>query len=165
MHRTRSFLAALGALVLTAGVAGPALAAKPTFEVIDIGTPEVEAADGAFLSALCGFEVTASADAWVIVHTFTDRNGDFAREIDNYQIVETFTNADSGAAVTLHDVGPDIATINRDGELILAQIGRSLTGSGYIGRVVVNLDTNEVLSAAGRNMGTLEELICEPLAP
>jgi hypothetical protein len=48
--------------------------------------------------------------------------------------------------------------------MMLAQIGRSLSGSGSIGRVVVNLDTGEVVATAGRRVGTLEEVICAPLS-
>jgi len=156
-------LAALAALVLTAVLAAPALAAKPSREVI-VGTTEELAADSAFVTELCGFEVSASGSSRVIVHVFTDSTGAFVREIDGYQIVETFTNVATGMSVTLHDVGPDRVWLARDGTTMLAQVGRSLTGSGYIGRVVVNLDTGEVVSTAGREVGSLEEVICAPLA-
>jgi len=156
-------LAALGALTLTALVAVPALAGKPTKEVI-VGTQEELDADSAFATHLCGFEVAASGHSRVIVHIFTDSTGAFVREIDGYQIVETFTNVATGVSVTLHDVGPDRVWLTRDGTTMLAQVGRSLTGSGYIGRVVVNLDTGAVISTAGRQVGTLEEVICGPIA-
>jgi hypothetical protein len=163
MHRNRAALAAVGAFVLTATLAAPVLAAKPSKEVVG-GTPEELAADSAFLTELCGFEVAASGTSRVIVHVFTDSTGAFVREIDGYQIKETLTNVATGASVTLHDVGPDRVWVTRDGTMMLAQIGRSLSGSGYIGRVVVNLDTGEVVSTAGRRVGTLEEVICAPLS-
>jgi hypothetical protein len=152
------------AILLTAVLAAPALAAKPTREVIDIGTPADEAADAAFLTALCGFPITVTTDATVTVHVFTDRHGDFMREIDKYLIRETFTNPASGESVTLHDVGPDLFWFNRDGELLLALVGRSLTGSGYIGRFVLNLDTGETVHVAGKSVGSLEGQVCDPLA-
>jgi hypothetical protein len=152
------------AILLSILVAAPTLGAKPSREVIDIGTPADEAADAAFISELCGFPITVDTEATVTVHIFTSGQGEFTREIDKYIIRETFTNPATGESVTLHDVGPDIVWINRDGEVMLAQIGRSLTGSGYIGRVVTNLDTGETVLVAGKNAGTLEEQICVPLS-
>lgn len=149
--------------MLLAVLVSPAAAAAPSREVIDLGTPEEEAAVGALLTDLCGFPVTASSESRVIVMVFTDRNGDFKRELDIYASMDTLLNA-SGGSVTLHDVGPDVFWLSRDGSLLTAAIGRSLTGSGYIGRVVVNLDTGEQLLAAGKNLGSLEHQICEPLA-
>jgi hypothetical protein len=156
--------AAILALLLTAALAAPASAAKPTREVIDIGTPADEAADAAFIGAICGYPITVSTEATVTVHVFTDRNGDFKLEIDKYSIRETFTNPTTGESVTLHDVGPDIIWVNRDGDVMLAQVGRSLTGSGFIGRVVTNLDTGVIVHVAGTFVGTLEDQICVPLA-
>ena len=162
MQRTTAL--ALGMLLALVS-AGSTLAAKPTREVIDLGTPEALAADSAFVTALCGFDIVASGPSQVIVHVFTDNSGVFKREIDSYQILETFTYVETGASVTLHDVGPDLVWVGRDGTLFLAMTGRSLTGSGYIGRVLVNLDSGETLSSAGSNRGSLEDLICAALKP
>ena len=126
---------ALGILLALAS-AGTTLAAKPSREVIDLATPDGLAANSAFVTWLCGFDVVASGTARVTVHVFTDSSGEFRHEIDGYQIVETFTN-ESGVSVTLHDVGPDVIWVGDDGSLLDAITGRSLTGSGYIGRVVV----------------------------
>lgn len=153
-------LAVAGVLVSVA----PVLGAKPTRDVIDIGTPDDEAGVAAFLSGLCGFPISASIDAQVTVLQFESGDGEFAREIDVYQIKQTFTNVETGESVFLHDVGPDIFWLNRDGELMQAFVGRSLTGSGVIGRVVVNLDTGEELLRAGRDVGLFEVQVCEPLA-
>ena len=158
-------LAALLALLMTAALAAPALAGKPTREVIDIGTPADEAEWGAYMTALCGFTITASIESTVTVHVFTDRNGEFKREIDKYLSWDTFTNPATGASVTLHDVGPDLFWFNHDGELMLAIVGRSLAGSGYVGRFVINLDNDEVVHISGRFVGSFEDQICEPLAP
>jgi hypothetical protein len=149
--------------MLIAALASPTVAAKPTREVIDIGTPADEAEVGAILTELCGFPITASIESRVTVLVFTDRHGQFKREIDIYASMDTFLNG-AGGSVTLHDVGPDIFWLSRDGALLYAAVGRSLTGSGYIGRVVVNLDTGEELLVAGKNVGSLEDQVCEPLA-
>jgi hypothetical protein len=153
----------MGALMSLA-LAAPALAAKPTREVINLATPEGLAADSEFVTTLCGFDVVASGTGRVIVHVFTDNSGAFRREIDGYLIDETFTNVETGASVTLHDVGPDLVWVGRDGSLYLAITGRSLTGSGNIGRVLVNLDSGETLSISGKDLGSLDVLICEALA-
>jgi hypothetical protein len=163
--RGRLSSAAMLALLMTAALAAPALAGKPTREVIDIGTPADEAIWGAYMSTLCGFTITASIESTVTVHVFTDRDGEFKREIDKYLSWDTFTNPATGASVTLHDLGPDLFWINRDGELMQAIVGRSLTGSGYIGRFVINLDSGEVVHISGRYVGTFEDQICEPLQP
>jgi hypothetical protein len=149
--------------MLIASLASPTAAAKPTREVIDIGTPADEAEVGAIFTELCGFPLTASIESRVTVFVFTDRHGEFKRELDIYASMDTLLNA-AGGSVTLHDIGPDVFWLSRDGELLYAAVGRSLTGSGYIGRVVVNLDTGEELLVAGKNVGSLEDQVCEPLA-
>jgi hypothetical protein len=149
--------------MLIATLASPAAAAKPSREVIDIGTPADEAVVGAIFTELCGFPVTASIESRVTVLVFTGRDGEFRRELDIYASMDILLNG-SGGSVTLHDLGPDVFWLSRDGALLYAAVGRSLTGSGYIGRVVVNLDTGEELLVAGKIVGTLEEQVCEPLA-
>jgi hypothetical protein len=47
--------------------------------------------------------------------------------------------------------------------VVVAITGRSLTGSGVIGRVVVDLDTGEVLSVAGLAKGDFVENLCSEL--
>jgi hypothetical protein len=162
--RLAMLLAAVLAAALTAALTAPVLGAKPTRQVIDIGTPEDEAAVGDFYSELCGFTINADLVSTVTVHVFTDRHGEFKREIDKYLSWDTLINPATGESVTLRDIGPDIFWINRDGEVVLAQIGRSLTGSGYIGRVATNLDTGEQLRVAGKSVGSLEDQVCDPLA-
>jgi hypothetical protein len=62
------------------------------------------------------------------------------------------------------DVGPDIYSFDRTtGNLIVAITGRSLTGSGVIGRVVIDTVTGEVISSAGNPQGDWVENACAAL--
>ena len=84
-----------------------------------------------------------------------------------FHIAETLTS-ESGT-YRLLDVGPDIV-FTRDGTTYVAAVGRSLTGSGVIGRVVVNAETWEIVSVSGRLVGDevfgdFTAPICRALAP
>ncbi len=67
-----------------------------------------------------------------------------------------------------HDVGPDIEYI-RNGVHYIAAVGRSITGSGVIGRTVINLDTGEVdwngRLVGDEVLGDFTVPICRALAP
>lgn len=168
MHRMR-FALALGALSAMAALtlAGPALAARPTREIIDVGTPEIEALISAHLSDSCSFEISVDADARIALMVFSTNDGSFRREIDTAQIKWTLTNPATGVAIRVHNVGPDIFSVNRDGVTMHAIIGRSYVvheGIGFIGRVLVNEDTGEVLAFGGHVTGDIQQLVCDPLS-
>jgi hypothetical protein len=159
-------LAAMAALTL----AGPALAARPTREIIDIGTPEIEALISADLSAWCGFEIAVDADQTVTVMVFSRNDGTFHREIDHWQTKWTITNVGTGASITVHNVGPDIYWVNREGVKMLASTGRSYigqppVGAYFVGRVLIDYDTGEILRTSGHFVGDIQQVICDPLAP
>lgn len=159
LEMRRSVLLAVCALVALA-LASPALAAKPSKEVISLDNPEDEAFYSALLTEECGVPVEADFEGTVTVHVFTDRDGEFKREIDKYWIRDTFTNTETGASVLLRDVGPDIIWVGRDGATYIALTGRSLTGSGVIGRVVFNFDTGELIGEAGKPVGSIADQVC-----
>ena len=161
----RSAFVALTVGALFALVTTPALAAKPSREVISLDDPLAEAFWSAELSAACGAPIVADFEGTVTSHSFSDRNGDFKRQIDKYWIRDTFTNTETGAAILLKDVGPDLFFIGTDGALYLAITGRSLTGSGVIGRTLVNLDTGEVVRESGRVVGSVADQVCPIIAP
>jgi hypothetical protein len=146
-------------------IATPVFAAKPFREVISLDDPAAEAFWSAALSAACGAPIVAQFEGTVTVHVFTDRDGDFKREIDKFWARDTFTNTETGASVLLKDVGPDIVFVGRDGDLYVAITGRSLTGSGVIGRTLVNLDTGEVVRESGRVVGGIADQVCPVIAP
>jgi hypothetical protein len=83
-------------------------------------------------------------------------------EVNIFHVVLTYTNS-AGETWVTRDVGPDHVTIDQNGDLILAITGRAITGSGYIGHVVVNLDTGETLLIAGKEGGNLNAAACEAL--
>jgi hypothetical protein len=158
----RLFLLVIACLVLLA-FAAPVAAARPTREVISIDDPLAEAFWSERLSAECGAPIAADFEGTVTVHVFTDRHGNFKREIDKYWIRDTFTNTATGASVLLRDVGPDIFWFGRDGSLYMALIGRSLTGSGVIGRTVINLDADLTVSMKGKVVGSVADQVCPHL--
>jgi ABC-type glycerol-3-phosphate transport system substrate-binding protein len=153
-------LLVLIASLLSLALATPALAAKPSKEVRSLDDPGLEAIYSAALTVACGVPVQADFEGTVTVHVFTDRHGDFKREIDKYWIRDTFTNTETGATVLLRDVGPDIYWVGRDGHTYIALTGRSLTGSGVIGRTVFNLDTGELVSQSGNVVGSIVDQVC-----
>jgi hypothetical protein len=170
MHRLRNRRMGAGivlAVMATLTLAGPAFAARPTREIIDVGTPEIEVLISAHMSDVCGFEVSVDADAKIAVMVFSNNDGTFRREIDTAQIKWTLTNVSTGVSINVHNVGPDIIWVNRDGVTMLASIGRAYVaheGSGFIGRILVNLDTGEVVAFPRHLTGDIQQLVCAPLA-
>lgn len=155
--------AVLTSLLLGAVFVAPALAAKPFMETTDLDDPALEAGLSAMLSDACGTDMSVDASGSVRVKVFADRNGDFRREIDKWFIRMAITNVETAESVLIRDVGPDIVWINRDGDVMAAIVGRSLTGSGVIGRVLINLTTGEVERESGRNVGDWVANTCEAL--
>lgn len=152
----------LAAAVLAVVVATPALAGKPTRVVIDISGAAFEAMVEADLSAECEFAIDLEGTGHIIVRTFEGHRR--LVEIDNFRLFETFSA--NGKSVVIHpDAGPDIYWVGRDGHNYLALTGRSITGSGVIGRTVIDLDTGQLVSSHGREVGDFIERLCHELAP
>lgn len=160
----RRFTLGIGlAMIMTAVLVTPALGAKPSKMVISLDVAADEAAFTRLLTKECRVPIVADFEGTVTVHVFTDREGNFVREIDKYQIRDTFTNTETGEVVEIHDVGPDIFFFNKQGEFMLALTGRAVTGSGVIGRTLVNLDTGEVIRMSGKVLGDAIANICAAL--
>lgn len=156
----RAATTVVAALALAAVVAVPALAAPPVRETFDLDDPAAEASWSAFLTDACGFPVAVDFAGSVTSHVFLDTSGEWSHQVDKWWIRDRFTNVATGATILLKDVGPDVYRIDRDGHLTIAITGRSLTGSGVIGRVVVDLDTGEVVHMAGREVGSVPDQVC-----
>jgi hypothetical protein len=152
----------IGVAVLVGSVATPALAGKPERFVIDISDPEFIAGGEAQVSADCGFAVELEASGHIIVHVFDGQRR--LLEIDNYRMFQTYS-ANGKAVVVRPDAGPDIVWIGRDGAVYLAITGRPITGSGVIGRTVINLDTGELVSSNGNDVGDFIASLCAALDP
>lgn len=153
---------AMSAVILAFAFAGPVLAAKPTIEIIDVSDPAREAGFEADLLNLCGFAVDVEATGHVIVHQF-DGNPRLV-EINNYRMFETFS-ANGKTLVVRPDSGPDVIWVGSDGHLYIALVGRSVTGSGVIGRTVFDITALELVSSNGHDLGDFIAWVCGELAP
>jgi hypothetical protein len=153
--------AILGLLTATVG-AGTVSAARPTIVRVDVSDPAREAGFEADLLQACGFAVDVEASGHVIVHEF---NGNPRLvEISNYRMFETFSA--NGKTLTVRpDSGPDVLWVGRDGDLYIALTGRSVTGSGVIGRTVFNITELELVTVHGHELGDFIAWVCEGLAP
>lgn len=153
MRRTISlFFAAL----LTLALAVPVLAARPT--IISFADSDVE--DGELFTDVCGFEVWADSSGHVIFH---NEKGGANNFISNWNILIRL-HSETGSYF-LVDSGPDME--HRRGDATYLTItGRSLTGSTVIGRVEINLDTEEVTIHGQQVSDELGDLswICDELS-
>jgi hypothetical protein len=154
--------AALGAVILGALATGSALAAQPDVFIVDNGSPESEAAHEASLSAVCGYPIDVEGGGKAVVHVF-DGNPRLL-EIANYELFYWFS-ANGKTVVVRPDAGPDVVWVGTDGHVYLAIVGRSVTGSGVIGRTVVDLTEFELVSIKGRELGDFHAWVCAALAP
>jgi hypothetical protein len=142
-------------------LAFPAAAGKPVKFVVDLGTPANEAELAAIFTAACGAPISVAADGKVIVIVLDKPSARGVIEINAYEFHALVTNLSTGATTTIVDAGPDVLRIDPEtGHLFVAITGRSTTGSGVIGRVVIDLDTGEVLSVSGNELGDPVEAIC-----
>ncbi|HUG49297.1 MAG TPA: hypothetical protein VMP67_12920 [Candidatus Limnocylindria bacterium] len=151
------------AFLLCVLVAAPALAAKPFMETIDLDNPDDEAFYSELFTSACGAPIAADIWGSVRIKVFTDQEGNFKRQINKWFIRIRLTNTETGTSILIKDVGPDILWLDKNGDLLVAITGRSVTGSGVIGRVVVNLTTNEVVSESGKPLGDWVENGCGAL--
>jgi hypothetical protein len=157
-------LAFVSAVVMTLALATAATAARPEKTVISFDNPELEAEVAADLTAACGAPIAVDLSGKVEIIVLNKSRQAGAIEIDAYETRGTFTNTATGATATLVDVGPDLVKYDpKTGRVVVAITGRSLTGSGVIGRVVVDLDTGEVLSVSGLPKGDFIENLCREL--
>ena len=158
-HLARAaFIAALLSVLGTGSVS----AAKPDMFVIDVSTPEFEADQEAFFLEACGYPIDFEGSGHIITHVFNDNARLIA--ITNFRLFETFS-ANGKTVVVRPDSGPDRIWVGQDGNVYLAIVGRSVTGSGVIGRTVINLSTGEFVSSNGHELGDFLAMLCEELAP
>ena len=161
MSHVRAWLAAMALLLL---VAAPVQAARPEIEVVDVASAENEAETEAFLLVVCGFAIDFEGEGHVITQTFDRAHGQrVVTSMSHYRLSETFS-ANGTTIVVRVDAGPDIF-FSDSGVDYLAITGRSITGSGVIGRTVYDLETGEVVSQAGNEVGDFLALLCTELAP
>ncbi len=162
MRRSRSALASLATIALLVGVTAPtAVAAGPERTVIDLNDPQIDFDESAWASDGCGFPIRAEVSDHIIVLVFPDGRRRVETNVYNQRV--TYTNIATGASTRLRDIGPD-RTYWLDGRLVAAITGRSVTGSGVIGLVIVDFNTGEVLFQAGNEVGNFYDGFCAALA-
>jgi hypothetical protein len=150
--------------VITLALAVTATAASPSKTVISFDDPVLEGEIAADLTAACGGPIAVDLSGKVEIIVLDKSTQAGAIEIDAYQTRGTFTNTATGATATLVDAGPDLVKYDpKTGHVVVAITGRSITGSGVIGRVVVDLDTGETLSVSGLAKGDFVESLCSEL--
>lgn len=158
----RTSKAAILAVLLGILAVSPVSAARPTVVIVDVSDPAREAGFEADLLRACGFPVDVEATGHVIMHQFNDNPR--LVEINNYRMFETFSA--NGTTLVVHpDSGPDVIWVGRDGHLYIALVGRSVTGSGVVGRTVFDLTTLELVSSNGHELGDFIAWVCNGLAP
>jgi hypothetical protein len=161
MNRLARAICGIVALTAMLAFAGAAAGAKPTRVVVDLDDPVIEAEFAAQLTKACGTEIDADLSGRII-SLVLDKPDTGVVALDVFHIEATFTNPETGATFSLLDVGPDVYFV-RDGQLFVAITGRSLTGSGVIGRVVIDLETEEAVFEAGKPVGDFVETVCQAL--
>ena len=159
----RFYLAGLVAcLLITTSV--PALAAPSSNgnKEVYVFTEEDALAEAAAATAGCGFPIDVTITGWV--QTMIYKAGGGARQqasIDIFHSDIIYTAGDR--SFRIHDVGPD-HYYWLDGVLYVAITGRSLTGSGVIGHVIINAETGEVVFQAGNDQGFYGANVCAALS-
>ena len=139
-----------------------ALAAGPERTLIDLDDPQIDVEESRSGPASAVSSVAANNRGF-IMYTVFPAGRRSVLEIDHYGIRATYTNVATGTSVRLQDIGPDRFYL-RDGRAYVAVTGRSTTGTGVIGQVVFDLETNEIVHQAGRDVGLFQDTLCDALA-
>ena len=142
--------------------AAPVAAARPEREVIDMNDPAIDVEETAFVTQACGFPIVADVSGHVMFTVFPEGSR-HVQELDHYAIRATYTNPATGETFRLRDIGPDRFFV-KHGVAYVAITGRSETGSGNIGVVVINLETGELVHKAGNDIGFYTERLCAALS-
>jgi hypothetical protein len=159
--RALRVLAILASLAVLLGAAPAVLGGGPTRDVLDLDDPAFDIEEAAFWTQECGFEVGVDNSGHITTLAFPAGNRKML-QIDSYHIYVTYWNVETGRTIKLRDVGPDRVYL-RGGRAYIAVTGRSLTGTGTIGQVVIDLETDEIVHQAGREVGLFQDQLCAAL--
>ena len=149
---SRRLLLICSTILLSLGLFTPALAAKPEMFTLLV--------DDTFVAGECdGFSVIESVQGRIKFSAHFDNDGNFVMEIARFSLRHTFTNSETGAALSSPDVGIDKTVVNEDGSGTTAVIGIVsqiiVPGEGpvfrHLGRLVIDLNTDEVVFEAGQH--------------
>lgn len=155
-------IAVLTLICLASMVVLPQVASGVGPETFRIDASEFSEDESDFASDACGFTVEAAVRGHIIVSIFPD-DARPIRDIARFSLRVTYSNPATGDTYRLVDAGPDLS---KNGTV--AVIGRSITGSGVIGRVVFDAETGEILFEAGHRVnagdGAYIDAVCDALA-
>ena len=155
----RRWLVILGTALILLMLAGVAYSAKPETTKFDLSV--ISEDESEFASEACGFPIEAVVRGHIITTIFSEGPNPHVA-IHRFNARVLYTNLDTGETYRLIDAGPDI-----ESDDTIAVIGRSITGSGVIGRVVFDLETDEILFEAGNRVHAAGEeyitAVCEAL--
>ena len=160
MRPTLRVLAALASLAVVLAAAPAVLAAGPSRDVTWLNDPAIDAEESVWASGLCGFPV--EADVAGRIQTIVQDGTGHILQLDVYGIRATYRNPENGRQFQYRDIGPDRLFV-KDGRVYVAVTGRS-SGSGVIGVVVIDIETNEIVHEAGNDVGDFYAGMCETLA-
>lgn len=141
----------------------PASAAPPVRFVDPVDAEEEELLTNLFTEA-CGVPVDVEGSGRSTTTEFTNGAGELVRVQVVFATRFVVTNTDTGATFTLRDVGPDRILFENGVAVELQQIGRSVTGSGVIGRTIVDLTGQQPDRSTGKVFGDFVERTCDAIA-
>jgi hypothetical protein len=162
MSASLRVFAVLAVLAMMLGAVPAALAAGPVRISIDLDDPQIDIDETAWASDLCGFAIDAQVSGHILGFEFPD-NGRSVFALNVYNQKATYRSVATGAVLRLRDIGPD-RFYTKDGRAYVAVTGRSTTGSGVIGQVVIDLETGEIVHTAGNDVGFFYDGFCEALS-
>jgi hypothetical protein len=128
-------------IALFACITAPtAIAVAPSTDVIPINSTFTPPQ----LSSACGFTVTRHIEGTLTIRTFYDANGNFVRELDQYNLVETISA--NGTTLTGRTVQNIIVKVLPDGSYTVAFVGTDFRlpvagvgiAFGSVGRLVLH---------------------------
>ncbi len=157
------------ALIVVGATASAATATAPNTDVIPINfsfTPPL-------LSSACGFTVTRHVQGTLTIRTFYDAQGNFVRELDQYNLVETVSaNGNTLIARTVQNITVKLLP---DGSYTVAFVGSDfrlpVPGAGIafgsVGRLVLLFAPDNTLLNVQQDVGNVQAnftAICQALA-
>ena len=153
---TRRVTICLAAVLLLAGLAGPAagLGAAPTFERITVDDTFVDAD----LSAACGVPVTGRVTGHVTLRTFGEGSTLVSVNSINIGVVET----SGDRTFRFRDVGADVTRVEPDGTVVLLITGQ--VPFAFAGALKIDPDTEEVILEPKDRSETQLARACKALA-
>ena len=155
-------LALIFAAVALLGVAPAAMAAGPSHAVDTLNDPQMDIDESAWASDWCGFAVDAQVSGRIGSLEFAE-DGRSVIGLNIYGVRVTYTNVETGAVVRLRDIGPD-RFFMKDGRAYVAVTGRASNGTGVIGVVIWDLETDELIHVAGNDQGVFNDWFCDAIS-